>query len=212
VHKYHIKEIFFKDQTFAANRELVWRVCEYLISRDMRIFWRATTRVDLVDRELLGLMRRAGCYQISFGFESCSQHSLDSENKGITIEQSRKAARWAKDANLEVLGFFMLGLLGDTEEGMSRLYGFARELEVDFAIFGIAYMLPGTPDYERFKGRRDIFPPPEVVSRYAASAFLRFNLRPAFLGKQLSRIRSFRDFSFLAGVGLDSMKAYLFFK
>ena len=209
VMKYGIREVFFKDQTFTANRELVMSLCEYMISRDFRIFWRATTRVDMVDKELLSLMRRAGCYQVSFGFENSSQESLDKANKGITVEQSRKAALWSKESGLEVLGFFMFGLLGDTQKSMAEIYKFSRELNVDYAIFDMAYILPGTPYYEKLKEDPSVFLSPDIIRRYAGSAFLRFNLRPGFMFKQVKRIRSFSDLKFLAGVGLNAVKAYL---
>ncbi|MDD5669002.1 MAG: radical SAM protein [Candidatus Omnitrophica bacterium] len=207
--KYGIREIFFKDQTFTANRELVMKMCEYMISHDLRLFWRATTRVDMVDKELLSFMRRAGCYQISFGFENSSQESLDKANKGITVEQSRKAALWSKDAGLEVLGFFMFGLMGDTEKSMADVYTFSRELDVDYAIFDMAYILPGTPYYEKSKEDPSVFLSPDMIRRYAGSAFVRFNLRPEFVFKQLKRIHSFSDFKFLAGVGWNAVKAYI---
>jgi len=209
VYKYGFREMFFRDQTFTANRELTSAVCDFILSSGINISWRATTRVDMVDKELLALMRRAGCYQLSFGFESCSQRSLDMAGKGITLEQSRLAAQWAKEAGLEVVGFFMLGMQGDTEENMSALSGFALQLKVDYALFDMTYALPGTPYYETMKKTPEKFPQTATARKYAAAAFWKFNGRPEYILRQLRKIRSFSDVKFLAMAGLNALKAYI---
>lgn len=209
VFKYKIGEILFRDQVFTANRELVFKICEYLISNNIDIAWRATTRVDLVDKELLALMHRAGCYQISFGFESSSQKSLDLNNKGITIEQSKLAARWAKEAGIEILGLFMLGMLGDTQDSMKKLHKFALELGVDYAQFNEVYLVPGVPLYDEYMKDKTILLPTGLIKKYAVLSYLKFYLRPNFILKQLARIKSLDDFKFLMKVGVDAFLSYL---
>ena len=208
VFKYKIGEILFRDQAFTANRELVFKICEYMISNNIDIAWRVTTRVDLVDKELLALMHRAGCYQISFGFESSSQKSLDLNNKGITLEQSRLAARWAKEAGIEILGLFMLGMPGDTQDSMADLHKFALGLEVDYAQFNEVYLVPGVPLYDEYMKDKTILFPSDLIKKYAMLSYLKFYFRPGFILKQLGRIRSPGDLMFLMKVGVDAFLSY----
>ncbi|MFA5198367.1 MAG: radical SAM protein [Candidatus Omnitrophota bacterium] len=210
--KYKIGEIFFRDQAFTADREFVFKVCEFLISNRIGISWRAETRVDLVDKEMLRMMRRAGCYQLSFGFESCSQKSLDFNNKGISLEQSKEASRIARQAGIEVVGLFLYGMPGDTRETMGRLMNFALDLKVDYANFEAIYFMPGSPVYEKMlkSGQVEFFPR-QLLKKYVKRAYAGFYLRPAFIYKNL--IKMFKNGSFLrAGVTLKVLRgAFSFF-
>ncbi|MDD5128097.1 MAG: radical SAM protein [Candidatus Omnitrophica bacterium] len=210
VYRYKIGEIFFRDQALTANRELVWTLCEELISKNIRIPWRGSTRVDLVDKELLSLMRRAGCYQLSFGFESPSQKVLDLANKGIKVEQSRKASHWAKEAGLEVVGLFICGLPGGgAGDSVNDLLKFALELEVDYAQFCGVYLFPGTPYYEQFS--QNVLSPPSLdsVKKDTRRAFLKFYLRSGFINGQLKKIHSLEDFKFLITSGVNAFLSYM---
>lgn len=209
VFKYKIGEIFFRDQAFTADRELVWEACEYLISNNINISWRCSTRVDLVDKELLALMQRSGCFQVSFGFESCSQDSLDIADKGITIEQSRQAADWAKKAGLEVVGFFIYGLPGDSDNSMRDLYGFALELEVDYAQFNKFDLNPGAFFYKKDKAGEINLPPAKLIKKYVRNAYLKFYFRPVYLFKHLAKIRSFADFKLSLKFALDTLSFFI---
>ncbi|MFA4989452.1 MAG: radical SAM protein [Candidatus Omnitrophota bacterium] len=205
VFKYNIKEIFFRDQTFTANRELVYALCENIIRNNIDLLWRANTRVDLVDKELLALMRKAGCYQLSLGFESSSQNVLDTNEKGITLEQSSQAARGCKEAGIEVLGNFMLGGLGDTVATARDLFRFVLELDVDYANFNNYIHLPGTAIYDIYRDSRLPFLSGSVAKRYATLYNLKFYFRPRILSRQLKKIRSFADLRFLFNVAINML-------
>lgn len=208
VFKYKIGEIYFRDQVFTANRDLVCKFCEYLISRDIKIPWRVSTRVDLVDKDLLTLMHKAGCYQMSFGFESCSQKSLDTNDKGIKIEQSKQAAKWAKEAGLEVVGLFMFGMLGDTQDSIKNLYKFALDLNIDYAQFNEYFLVPGVPYYEEYLKNKTTLIFQKLAKKYAIAAYLKFYLRPEFLLKHVGKVKSLNDFRFLIRLALDEFTTY----
>lgn len=208
VFKYGIGEIMFRDQVFTANRELVWHICEYILSRKINIAWRAATRVDFVDKELLTIMHRAGCYQLSFGFESNSQKSLDANNKGITIEQSKQAAKWAKESEIEILGLFMFGLPGDTKKSIKRLFRFSLDLGIDYANFNEIYLNPGIPVYDKYIENNSTLLPLKLNKRFAMYSYLKFYLRPKFLLKLLGKIKSWKDFNFIIRAGLESLLPY----
>lgn len=209
VNKYKVKEIFFRDQAFTANRGLIFELCEYIISHNLDISFRCTTRVDLVDKELLQLMHKAGCYQISFGFETPSQEALDAMNKGIKVEQARLAAKWAKESGLEVLGLFILGIPPETEQSLKKIVDYALELDVDYAQFDALYLFPGTAVYDEFSGKKPKLLPEKIIKKITLDAFLRFYFRKGFLAKQLKKIDSFEDLAFLFKAGFGSLISYI---
>ncbi|MFA5099932.1 MAG: radical SAM protein [Candidatus Omnitrophota bacterium] len=209
VYKYRAGEIFFRDQAFTSNRELVFDICEYLISHNINIPWRAQTRVDLVDKGVLDIMRRAGCYQISFGFETCSQLSLDLSKKNITLAQSMAAARVAKDAGLEVVGLFIYGLPGETHGTMSRFSAFARDLGVDFVNFNEICVFPGHELYEKYILEKKAVGFNNGFKKYVRNEYVKFYLRPQMLRRIASRINSFENLKFLVHAGTDELLSHL---
>lgn len=205
VFKYKIGEIFFRDQTFTANRELVVQICEFILSNNIGISWRIVTRADLVDKELLALMYKAGCFQISFGFEGPSQKALDMVNKGFTVEQSRRAAKMAKEIGMEVVGLFVYGMPGETEESIKEIYNFALELNVDYANFNVIFLVPGTALYEKYIINKTKLLPKDLLRQHVVRAYLKFHLRPGYIFKQLSKIKSFQELQFLIRAGLNEL-------
>ena len=63
---YGIKDIRIYDDTFTLDKKRVIDICNLLIERNLGITWNCTTRVDCIDKELLILMKKSGCYNISF--------------------------------------------------------------------------------------------------------------------------------------------------
>jgi len=124
------RDIIFVDDTFTLDRGRVIDLCHLLKDADgsLRFRWKCSTRVDLVDNELLKEMYYAGCCGIQFGVESISPRILDSIGKKITPEQVRNAVRTARDVGMEVVCSFMFPHPEDTEETIRELKTFMIEL------------------------------------------------------------------------------------
>ena len=145
--KFKIDGIWFKDSIFDLKRDWVKRFCKELIARGLDMKWQMNTRVDLVDGEMLGLMKEAGLVQVDLGIESGSQKTLDALNKKITVEQIRDAVQTAK-RYVKVSGFFMIGVPGETEKDISETFRLAKELDLDRYSFSIFVPLPGSDLYD----------------------------------------------------------------
>lgn len=143
------KEIYLADDGFTTNMTRAKKVCDLLIKNNIKIDWCTLNgiRADRVDLELLEKMKQAGCYRIYLGVESGNQDVLDTIKKGTTLEHLENAVAWGKKAGLEVVGYFMLGLPGDTEETMQQTIDFAKKLNLDLAKASITIPLPATEMY-----------------------------------------------------------------
>ncbi len=64
------RSVMLVSPTFTLDRAWVLEFCESLSATRTDISWKVSTRVDLLDEELLLAMRRAGCETICFGVES----------------------------------------------------------------------------------------------------------------------------------------------
>jgi anaerobic magnesium-protoporphyrin IX monomethyl ester cyclase len=146
VEQFGAEAIFFVDETFTINRPLATEICEALLARGLhrRMRWSCSTRVDAADAQTFKLMKRAGCYDVFFGFESGDDRLLEIAGKHITTGQMRDAVRMAKEAGLAVHGCFILGLPGETESTIEKAWILAKELDLRGVSFPIAVPFPGT--------------------------------------------------------------------
>jgi len=206
------KELSFWDDTLTVNKNWITDLCNLMIKENLDITWTCCARVDTVDRELLNLMAKAGCWNIFYGIEAGDQTLLDNINKGITIEQIKNAVKWTKEAGIEVRGSFMLALPGETPELAKKTIEFAKELDIDYAQFSITTPFPGTQLYDNVekygKLSKDFslynlwgsvpFTPigyksEEEILEISKSAMRSFYFRPAFILGKLKKIRSLED-------------------
>lgn len=150
VNQYGTKEIHFYDDTFTVNMKRVRGICDEIIDRKIDIIWSCTTRVNVINEELLRKMKEAGCWLISYGVESGSQEILDAMGKGITIEQVSEAFKMTRKQGIKILAFFMMGFLGETEEDIQKTIDFSKQLKPDFVSWDILKIFPGSKLYRLF--------------------------------------------------------------
>jgi radical SAM superfamily enzyme YgiQ (UPF0313 family) len=132
---------------FTADREQVVGLCNLILEEGLELRWTCNSRVDSVDRELLELMARAGCWTISWGLESGNPEILRRVRKGIKPAQAEQALRWSREAGMRNWGYFIIGLPGETEETIRQTIRFSKALPLDIALFHVAAPYPGTPLY-----------------------------------------------------------------
>jgi radical SAM superfamily enzyme YgiQ (UPF0313 family) len=140
-----VRYIHMYADLFTANRDQVMGICNLIIESGMKIGFTCNSRVDYVDEEMLYTMAKAGCDVISWGIESANEDILKKARKGTTAERARQSLRWAKDAGIRNLGYFIIGLPGETRETIQETIDFSKQLPLDLAIFHIAAPYPGTP-------------------------------------------------------------------
>jgi radical SAM superfamily enzyme YgiQ (UPF0313 family) len=146
--KFGIREIFFNDDIFTLRKSWVMEFCEKLIDSGINFSWKCLSRVNLVDKEVLSIMRKAGCHTIAYGIESGNQKILERVNKKTTLEQVRKAVNLTKKADIDVWAFFIIGAPGEGINEMLDTFNLAKELNPDSLSFSIASPLPGTEFYK----------------------------------------------------------------
>jgi len=204
-------EIGVLDDSFNIDRKRVLDICQRLVDESLNhVPWIMINgiRANLADEEVLGAMKRAGCIRAAFGVESGNQAILDSVvDKQLTLDQVRGAFKAAQTVGMETIGFFIIGLPGETEETMDDTIRFACELDPVVANFSIATPFPGTQMYEMVKAQGDMLAetwdnfvffegkarfempglPAELVERKWKEAYRRFYLRPKRVARTLMR-------------------------
>jgi anaerobic magnesium-protoporphyrin IX monomethyl ester cyclase len=143
-----MKGIIFHDSCLTINRKFSAELFQRMIAEKLDLSWCCYTRVDKVDPELLNLMKRAGCWCVSYGLESGNEESLKLIHKGVTVEQNRQGVAMAKAAGLEVVGSFILCLPGEDEAMTRKTIQFAKSLKLNTAVFFLPVPFFGTELYE----------------------------------------------------------------
>lgn len=152
---YDIKYFHFQDDVFTVNQQLVRELCYKLIEvrlrkqEQIRFEWSCLVRPDQVNRELLWLMKLAGCVQIEVGVESGSEELLSVARKRYTKSIIRQAFEDAKWAGIRTYAFFIVGLPGETLETWRQSVEFARELKPDGSVWTVLTPYPGTEIYNK---------------------------------------------------------------
>ena len=136
----------FFDETFTAHQKRTRAMCERMIEQGVpqRLRWNCTSRVDTVNRDLLALMKRAGCRVIMFGMESGNQQVLDRVCKGIKLEQCLAAVRDCRALGIRSDVSFVLGLPGDNRKTVGETFAFSRQADPDFVSYFTLVPFPGT--------------------------------------------------------------------
>ena len=149
VEEFGIREFSFEDDTFTTFKKRLVAICEGIISLGMNISWSCLGRVNGIDAETLALMKRAGCWQISFGIESGSQEILTTIHKNVTLEQIERAVGLCRAAGILSKGFFIVGHPGETRQTLRQSLDFALRLPLDDISVTMLTPFPGTEIYER---------------------------------------------------------------
>ncbi|XOB40302.1 MAG: B12-binding domain-containing radical SAM protein [Candidatus Nealsonbacteria bacterium] len=139
-----IREVRFRDNTFGANRNQALDICRKMILNNFNFSWSCSSRVDVLDKKLLEIMKKSGCHTIQFGVESGNQETLDRFNKGFTLNRVREMFSLCQRLDIRTMAHFILGLPGENQETVLNTLRFAIELNCDFATFNIAAPRVGT--------------------------------------------------------------------
>lgn len=147
---YGITFFDFKDETLTVNKKHTEALCDLLIQKGYDFKWQGMTRADLVTKDLLIKMKKAGCIYINFGLESGSQRMLDAVDKKIKVEIMEQSIKWVKEIGLELTKSFMIGIPGETKETVQETIDFCKKLDLDGTFF-ICTPYPGTILWEKLK-------------------------------------------------------------
>ena len=140
---YGFIDMNMEDDLLTLNHKHVNAFCDEIIDRGLKFDWSIFSRADTVNVELLRRMRAAGCRWMLYGVESGNQQILNTVKKKITLDKIREGVRLAKEADIQVMASFIIGLPGETPETLKETIQFAIELDTSWG-FNVLSPFPGT--------------------------------------------------------------------
>lgn len=161
VKEYGIRGFDVWDDTLTVNRKHVEDICHEIMRRRLNLVWRARARINTVDKELLTLLKAAGCVSIGYGVESGSEPILNNIHKNITLKQIKDVVKLTADMGFIVRCFFIFSLPGETTLDIGRTASLIKELRsygpnIETS-YNFAKIYPGT-ELEKSALREGILP------------------------------------------------------
>lgn len=146
VTKYGVKELVFMDDIFNFRPERAKAIARGLIERDYKLALTFPNgfRGDILDEELVVLLKRAGMYRCMVAVESASPRLQKVMQKNLKIDKVRKIVDFIAAQGVMVHGAFMLGFPSETEEEMEQTIDWAASSAFHTAAFFRVIPFKGT--------------------------------------------------------------------
>ena len=119
------------DNTFNIPLSYAKGYCREIIRRGLDVNLWCIVYPKWVDRELAELMAKAGCREVSLGFESGSDCVLTRFHKKFRAAEVRTIAAIFRDVGIRRTGFLMLGGPGETRDTVEEGLAFVDSLDLD---------------------------------------------------------------------------------
>lgn len=147
---YGIKEFHVFDDIFNLDNERSKRLCKQIINSKLKfsLSFPNGLRMDIMDKGLIELMRKAGVYKIHCAIETVTPRIRRMIKKNLDLEAAKKFIKNSVDSGIITAGYFMLGFPGETKQEMLETIDFAANSDLDLAYFFKVTPFPGTELYK----------------------------------------------------------------
>ena len=142
--RYAPDHIWFADDIFALSAQWTKDFADAVEQLGARIPFKMQSRCDLMTRETVADLKRAGCCDVWMGAESGSQRILDAMEKGTKVEQIHQARENLRRNGIRTGFFLQFGYPGETWEDIESTIRMLRRASPDDIGVSVTYPLPGT--------------------------------------------------------------------
>jgi magnesium-protoporphyrin IX monomethyl ester (oxidative) cyclase len=154
IKRYNVKRFFFNEPIFTINKKRVYEICNYILSKKIRIKWYCFSRIDTIDKNLLLIMKEAGLEKILYGIESFSDRILKLMGKGYKISAALDLLNFTSKAGIESDLSLILGFPGETEDTLRETLQMVKKISRKIVCYKgvkIFELLPYSPIYNMIK-------------------------------------------------------------
>lgn len=142
--RYPLKTVVFDDDVFIFDKERLSNFMDRYRSK-IGLPFICNVRADLIDSEVVSLLKEGGCFRVCMGVESGNERIRHNVlNKRITDKMIIESARLIKDAGIKLLTNNMVGLPGETLEDALDTVRLNIKIKVDYPWCSILQPYPGT--------------------------------------------------------------------
>jgi radical SAM superfamily enzyme YgiQ (UPF0313 family) len=124
---------------------------ELLLERGLGMTFNCIARTNHLDRDLLRLLKRAGCWMMNVGVESGDEALLQQHRRHCEQDEVETAIRLIRESGIRVKGLFMMGIPGETEDSIESTIAFVMRNRLDDLNVTKFTPFPGSPIYSRIR-------------------------------------------------------------
>jgi len=147
--EYNIHWFRFPDDNLFMNKKWIREFCDTLTQNKINIKWTALARSqDLMDIELLELIKRAGCQEIFIGVESGYQPMLNAMNKNCTVEENGLAVSNLREVGIQSSVYILFGYPSEGEDNVNAIINWLKEFKPDKCRVHVFTPFPGLDIWE----------------------------------------------------------------
>lgn len=143
---YGVKEIAFEDDNLSLNPQRLVQLCKEMVHQNLQLKWSTPNGVHIntLDETTLEWMKRSGCKRLNFGIESGDEGILKIMNKQLDLKKTKEIVKIAHDKGIVTLGYFVLGVPGESGITLRNTIDYAKSLDLDEIGLFIATPFPQT--------------------------------------------------------------------
>ncbi len=142
-------QLWYADDVFTISHPWLQAYKAALDKRGLHLPFETITRADrLQSEEAVRTLKDLGCYRIWIGSESGSQRILDAMQRGVSVEQVRRAVKLAQKHGIEVGMFLMWGYEGEEIEDIAATVEHVKLTNPEVFFTTVSYPIKGTPYFD----------------------------------------------------------------
>ncbi|MFW6210638.1 MAG: B12-binding domain-containing radical SAM protein [bacterium] len=203
-----VKEIGIQDDIFNTDLNRAKNIMKGITADKLKIPFTFPNgiRADILDEELVSMMKDAGLYRTAIGVESGVQEVVDKIGKNEKLADVEKAMKLVEKYKIQVITFYVMGHPDDTEKTMEETIKYSIKLDPHFSQYAMATPFPGTRLYDKLKktgglkikkwddysqfDQKGYFDYPhlsgDTIMKYVKRAYKKFYFRAGFIVKMLT--------------------------
>ena len=140
------KHISFGDELFSVDMNRTHELLEAMIEHKIgeQVSWDVQTHVKFVDQEMFYKFKRANVERVEIGVETGDVDIMKKMGKGISMSKIMDAYQFARNADVPIGTFFIIGQPNESVASIEKTIDFAVKLNPKLPMFGLMTPYPGT--------------------------------------------------------------------
>ena len=203
---YGFKSFQFRDPVWGLNKNFIEEFSLVIIKSGLNFEWGIETRVDLLDKPKLRLLKKAGLRSINIGIETPNINvATENKRKVCAEDHQREIIEFASKINILINAFYIMGLEEDTEKSCNETIAYSLSLDTYMARYSVCTPYPGTGFYEKKKKNKRLTKhnfssynqqelvykqknlKDNIVKKLIQKAYIKYYLRPKIIFKILKQ-------------------------
>jgi len=168
LHKEGYKNIRIMDDNCTWDHKFLKQLADFLKTNNFHFNFYGLTRFDLIDRELIGILKSMGFKRLYLGLETLNEKQQETYLKNIKLKNRHieNKTDLLHNAGIECALFFLFNPITDTKKDVNRILCFIKPLAVSYANLSFLVPYPNTRVFTDYKSHINFSEPPDYRSEF----------------------------------------------